>query len=251
MFSSIQNWNWYMNWCRTSRKTMLLKQSSSCNILLVSHEANRHIIATCPCGRARSGRQDFLQGLRVQCFKYLTSGLYKRVHTWVARTADWSATRDFVKTHFLPLFHSIFKITAGKHCNGGHLQSAVSYFRLQKVTSFHQPIPLYSAKAVGTAMGWRPEKLRFDSRQGRIFFIYFTVSRPVLENLQAPSRWALGAPSSGGRWPGCEADHSPSPELRTRLVDLQHHSPIRFNCVVLNSLNTATSLCVLCSLLFV
>jgi hypothetical protein len=52
----------------------------------------------------------------------------------VARTEDWSATGDFVKTNFPPLFHSIFKITAGEHCNGGHFHLAAFPFLLEKVT---------------------------------------------------------------------------------------------------------------------
>jgi hypothetical protein len=42
------------------------------------------------------------------------------------------------------------------------------------------------------------------------------------------------------KWPGREADHSPSPSAAVRMVELYLHSPIRLHGLVLNYLSTGT-----------
>jgi hypothetical protein len=51
----------------------------------------------------------------------------------------------------------------------------------------------------------------FDSRQGQDIFLFSTISRRALELTQTPIQWVPGIFSRRYiRWPGREADHSPS-----------------------------------------
>jgi hypothetical protein len=49
----------------------------------------------------------------------------------------------------------------------------------------------------------------FDSGQGQEYF-FATASRPVQRPTQSPVQWVHKATSPAVKWPGCEADHSPS-----------------------------------------
>jgi hypothetical protein len=59
-------------------------------------------------------------------------------------------------------------------------------------------------------MGWMIMVLGFDFWQGLGIFLFITVSRTALEPTQPPIQWMPGALSLGVKWPGGEADHSPS-----------------------------------------
>jgi hypothetical protein len=48
-----------------------------------------------------------------------------------------------------------------------------------------------------------------DSRQGQVYFLFATVSRPALGHTQSPIQWVSAAISLGVKRPGREADHSP------------------------------------------
>jgi hypothetical protein len=54
----------------------------------------------------------------------------------------------------------------------------------------------------------RAGRLWFDSRQGKVIFLYFTAPRPVLGPTKPPIQWVLGALSPGVKRQVREADHS-------------------------------------------
>jgi hypothetical protein len=56
--------------------------------------------------------------------------------------------------------------------------------------------------------GLRPVRPRFDSRQGKSFFLYSTTSRLALGPTQAPIQWVKRA--------GREADHSPPSSVEVK-----------------------------------
>jgi hypothetical protein len=66
------------------------------------------------------------------------------------------------------------------------------------------------------------ERPGFGSRQSFFFFFGIT-SRPALGPTQPPIQWISWAFSLGVKWPGCEADRSPT----SKWVELFLHSQIR------------------------
>jgi hypothetical protein len=71
----------------------------------------------------------------------------------------------------------------------------------------------------------RPE---FDSRQGQEIFLYSTMFRPALGPTQPPIQWLPGFLS-----PGVKLTTNLHLVLRSRMVELYLHSPIRLHSIVL------------------
>jgi hypothetical protein len=82
----------------------------------------------------------------------------------------------------------------------------------------------------GLQAGWPG----FNSQQQEEILLHFAVSRPALEPTQPPVQWVPWTLSLGVKWHGCEADHSPPPVLRSRMVELHLHSLIHLYGMVLN-----------------
>jgi len=59
-------------------------------------------------------------------------------------------------------------------------------------------------------MGWTIRLWRFDSWQRLGIFLFSTASRLAPGPTQPPPQWEPGALSPGVKWPGHEANHSPS-----------------------------------------
>jgi hypothetical protein len=59
-------------------------------------------------------------------------------------------------------------------------------------------------------MDWMIGVLGFNSWQGLGIFLFPTAFRTALVITQPPTQWVLGAVSLQVKWPGNEADHSPS-----------------------------------------
>jgi hypothetical protein len=77
--------------------------------------------------------------------------------------------------------------------------------------------------------------LVFDSRRGLEIFLFTTTSRTALGPTQPPIQWVTGAPSTGVKRPGRDADHSPPSSAEVKeCVDLYLHSPIRLHGVALS-----------------
>jgi hypothetical protein len=66
-------------------------------------------------------------------------------------------------------------------------------------------------------------------------FLFITMSRMSLGPTQPPIQWVPGALSLGVKWPGHEADHSPSSSAKVKeCVELCLHSPIHLHNMVLS-----------------
>jgi hypothetical protein len=58
-------------------------------------------------------------------------------------------------------------------------------------------------------LGYGPIWSVFDSRQGQVFLVFVTASRPDLDPTQHPVQWVTWAPSPEVKWSGREYGHSP------------------------------------------
>jgi hypothetical protein len=71
-------------------------------------------------------------------------------------------------------------------------------------------------RLVGVAMGYGVDGR--GSNPGRDKILYSAASRPTLGPIQSPIQLVLGVLSSGLKWPGCEADHSPPSSAEVQNV---------------------------------
>jgi hypothetical protein len=75
-------------------------------------------------------------------------------------------------------------------------------------------------------MGYRPDDRGSISSMGNRFFLYPTVSRPVLGLNRSPKPMAtwLGGLSPGVKWPGPEANHWSPSSAKVKKVELYLHT---------------------------
>jgi hypothetical protein len=83
-------------------------------------------------------------------------------------------------------------------------------------------------------VGLRTDGLGFYSRQGQNMILYTIASRPPLQPTQSPILWALAAISTGLKWPGREANHSPPSSGDVNSDGAIPPLPTRLHGVVLN-----------------
>jgi hypothetical protein len=88
--------------------------------------------------------------------------------------------------------------------------------------------------SVDIATRLRTGRSGFDTRQGLGIFLA-TACRPALGPTQPPIQWVPGVLFPGIKWPGREADHSPSSSAEVKNVwSYTTTPPIRHHGVVLS-----------------
>jgi hypothetical protein len=82
----------------------------------------------------------------------------------------------------------------------------------------------------------------FDSQHEQRIYLFFITTRPALGPDQPPVQLAPGIVSPGVRGQGHEADRSPHPMSRLRMMELYLHFPIRIHGVVFTQLGPRINL---------
>jgi hypothetical protein len=129
------------------------------------------------------------------------------------------------------------------------------------VFSFHVHFPSLSAShlycsiksrdsAVCIANGYGLDDQGVESRWENNFHFSMS-SKSALRPTQLPIQWVRGALSPGVKWPGRKSDHSPPTSAEVKKTRVYTSTtpyvfiPIRLHGVVLDQLNTGTSLLLL------
>jgi hypothetical protein len=101
------------------------------------------------------------------------------------------------------------------------LRNSKFHYRLHKRLSLGHIL-----RTSSTALGYKLEDRRFESRQGLGIFLFTTATRPALGPTQPPVQWLPGALSVGIKRPGHEGDRSPPPSAKVKeCLELYFHSP--------------------------